>query len=359
MKTKLRLLFPGLVLLASLAQCQFARAGVAFSITPAAVSNNYNGSITLLVTGLNAGDTVTVQEFVDANTNGVIDAGDILLNQFALTDGSNSVIGGLTNVNVPGDTDSMAGQITANLNFRGSFSHTTVGQYLIRLSSPAGLFTPITNSFTVANFPYAQAFTGTVVGNGVAVPNALVLLYQPTGSGALEPVEGTVANNSGNYLMQAPTGAYSLVAWKSNFVGDTTAAASLVLGAGATINTNLSLIAATRSISGKIVDANDSSVGLPGFLVAVQSLAGLLGIGFTDTNGNFTAQVNVNLQWTMTPSYHANLALHGYVGLQSNVTVVNIKAGSVSNVTITLPKATALFYGAVKDGLGKPRARSC
>ena len=141
-------------------------------VTPSAVSNTYSGTITLQVTGLtNAGDTVVVQKYLDANSNGVVDAGDILWQQFNLTDGSNFVIGGATNINVPGDTDSSVnGQITAKVNIQDDFSQAIVARYLYVLSSPSNHFAPLTNSFTVTNFPYAQKFTGVVASNGVAIP---------------------------------------------------------------------------------------------------------------------------------------------------------------------------------------------
>ncbi len=349
MKNYVKSVLVVLSLLASLTQTQTTRAAVAFTNTPSVVSNTYNGPITLTVTGLTNTETVLVQKYLDANTNGVIDAGDILVEQFNLTDGqAGMVIGGVTNINVPGDTDGAAnGSITAKLMFQFASSPSIAGKYLFKLSSPVGHFQPFTNSFTVTNFPYAQKFTGTVASNGVAVPNAGVLLFQGSGQD-LNPIAGAVANNAGVYTIPAPAGTYLLTAFKSNFVASTTAAANLVLGSGATVNTNLNLIAATQTISGKIVDAN-SGAGLPGLLVPVQTKTGLLGLCYTDTNGNFTAGVNAN-QWHI-QNDSAGTAVLGYVGLQ-NGTVVDTTTGSVANVTIAMPKATALFYGTVKDNLG-------
>jgi len=352
MKTKLSGLFMLLALLASLTQIQTARAVVAFTVTPAAVSNTYSGMITLTVTGLTNTETVVVQKFLDANTNGVIDGGDILWQQFNLTDGQQGmVIGGVTNFNVPGDTDGAAnGSITAKLMFQFVYSPSVAGKYLFKLSSPGGHFTPLIAPFTVTNFPYAQKFTGTVASGGVAVPNAAVLLFQGSGNN-LNPIAGAVANNAGVYTLPASAGTYLLAAFRSNYVADTAAAANLVLGNGATFSTNLNLIATTQTISGKFVDAGNSSLGLPGLLVPVQTKTGLLGICYTDTNGNFTAGVNAN-QWHV-QNDSAGTAVLGYVGFQ-NSTVVDTTTGSVAGVTIAIPKATALFYGTVKDNLGNP-----
>src|SRR5487761_2291039 len=163
------------VSLAALGQFAFA---ATFTTTPAAVSNTYSGFITLAIGGLTNTETVGVQKYLDLNTNGVIDGGDLLVQQFTLTDGqAGMVIGGVTNINVPGDTDGAAnGSITAKLMFQFANSPTVAGSYLFKLSSPVGHFTtPLTNAFTVTNFPYAQKFTGTVASSGVAVPDAAVI----------------------------------------------------------------------------------------------------------------------------------------------------------------------------------------
>jgi len=348
MKTHGQILFFTLALFAGLIQT--SQATVAFTVAPTAVSNTYSGVVTLQVTGLPAGGTAVVQKFLDANTNGIIDGSDVMVQQFNLTDGTNFVIAGVTNINVPGDTDTTAGQITAKLNIQSDFSSMIIGTYLFKLSSPAEQFAPVTIVFTVTNFPYAQKFTGTVVSNGVAVPNAGVLLFQVSGQDK-SPVAGAVANNSGVYTLQAPAGTYFMAAFKNNFVADMGGAPNLFLGNGATFNTNLSLIGATRSISGKFVDANNSSLGLSGLLVPVSSQNGLLGISFTDTNGNFTAGVLAD-QWQL-ESDTATIVFLGYVGLQ-NKTTVDTTSGNVSGLTIGLPKATALVYGSVKDNVGNP-----
>ncbi len=355
MKTKLPFFLLALALFAGLTPA--ARAAVAFTVTPATTSNTYSGPVTLQVTGLTNAETVVVQKFLDVNANGTIDAGDQLWQQFKLTDGqAGMVIGGVTNINVPGDTDGSANsQITARLNFQADFAQTLVGKYVFRLSSPGGHFTAITKSFTVTNFPFTQKFTGTVASNGVAVPNAAVILFQGSGNslakGNLTPVGGAVANNSGVYTIAAPAGTYMLTAFRTNFIADSAAAANLVLGSGATLNTNLNLMAAPRSISGKVVDAANASLGLPGLLVPVLTQEGLLAVCFTDTNGNFTAQVSSNRWYLQNDS--SGPAFLGYVTLQNGM-AVDTTTGSVSGVTMTMPKATALFYGTLKDNLGNP-----
>src|SRR5438093_243897 len=136
-------------------------------------------------------------------------------------------------------------------------------------------------------------------------------------------------------MFPATPGTYSLIPFKANFVANFGTAPALTLSNNATINTNLSLLATTQSISGKVVDASNSSIGLPGLLGLVQAQdRSLGGLFFTDTNGNFTAGVNAN-QWRIDGD-SAGLAFHGYVGFQNKVHV-DTTAGSVSGVTIALP----------------------
>lgn len=349
-------LFVVLASLAALFVIQESEAAVAFTNTPSAISNTYYGTITLMVTGLTNTETVIVQKFLDANTNGIVDGSDLLWQQFELTDGSASVFTNgatiVTNLNVPGDLDGVTnGSITAKLNQSADFSQRIVGKYLLKLSSPSGRFSPITNSYVVTNFPFGQKFGGSVVSNATSttLPNALVLVGTPDANGNLNLFAGTVADNSGNYSIQLAAGTYMLVAGKSNFVGNFKTVTNQVLSCGATINTNLSLTVCTRTISGKVMDLN-TSVGIPGFLQPAGSSSGLLGLSVTDTNGNYAVRVTAG-QWGLSHSPQA-LMLHGYLWRQPSLNV-DTTAGNVTT-NITLPKATALFYGSVKDSLGNP-----
>jgi hypothetical protein len=325
-----------------------ALAAVTFTITPSVVSNTYSGLITLSIGGLTNTETVVVQKFLDLNTNGVIDGTDWLVQQFALQDGTNFVIGGVTNFNVPGDLNATPGAVTAQLNFQnGDFAQNIIGKYLFKLSSPVGHFAPLTNQFAVTNFPFAQKITGNVVSNGTSttLPNAVVLLMPGPDS---SPVAGAVANNAGSYTIQVPAGTYLPVAFRSNYLCNFSTPPVIALGGGATVTTNLILTNATASISGRVVDAANSSLGLPGIMLPMQSTNGLMGIGFTDTNGNFNVGVRSG-QWKVKGD-DTTLIVHGYLGLQNGT---NVTAGA-TGVTLTVPKATALIYGSVKDNLGNP-----
>jgi hypothetical protein len=349
MKTYLIRLFVAFAWLAAFGQG--AIAAVTFTVTPSAVSNTYNGTITLQIGGL-TNKTVVVQKYLDLNTNGVIDGSDCLVQQFTLKDGTNFVIGGVTNFNVPGDLNATTGAITATLNFQnGDFMQNVVGNYLYVLSQTKGGFTPITNSFSVTNFPFPQRFTGNVVSNSTSttLSNAIVLLF-PGQAGNSSPLAGVVANNAGSYTVQVPPGTYSLLSFRSNFVANMNTAPLLMLSANQTITNNPTLTNATSSISGSVVDANNSSIGLPGVLVPAMSTDGLIAVTFTDTNGNFNVPVTAGT-WEIQANDTSLLVL-GYVGLNNGT---NVTAGA-TGVTLAVPEATALIYGSVTDNLGNPMA---
>ncbi len=332
---------------------------VTFVVTPTTVSNTYSGTVSLSVGGLTNEETVLIQKFLDLNTNGAIDSGDLLIQQFKLTDGTNFVIGGVTNFNVPGDLNTATGAITSALNFQnGDFAQNLIGKYLYKLSSPVSHFAPLTNLFTVTNFTYIQKITGNVVSNGTstAVANAIVLLFPPPRSGSHgpgTPIAGAVANNSGVYTIEVPEGSYVPLAIRNNYAANYSAAPLVTLADNSTITTNLTLTNATASISGQIVDAANTTKGLPGIFMPVDAPINgqeFITIGFSDTNGYFTNRV-ISGKWSL-GSDDTGLIIHGYVGYQGST---NVNSGA-TGVILAYPKATALFYGRVTDGSGNPLA---
>jgi hypothetical protein len=159
-----------------------------------------------------------------------------------------------------------------------------------------------------------------------------------------------VANNAGSYTVQMPPGTYVPVAFRSNYVANYTASPVLMLTNNQTITTNLTLTIATASISGSVVDASNSNIGLPGVLVPAMSTDGLIAVAFTDTNGNFNVPVTAGT-WEIQVSDKSLIVL-GYVGLNNGT---NVNAGT-TGVTLAVPEATALIYGSVTDNLGNPLA---
>ena len=335
-----------------------AKSAVTFTITPSIVSNTYPGTISLHIAGFtNSAETVVVQKFLDVNGNGTIDSTDLLVQQFNLTVGKNSVIGGVTNYNVPGDLGSATNAISARLNFQSvDFMQNVAGQFLFRVYSASNDFPAITDTFVVSNFPFAQGITGNVYSNGVSqtLPGSVVILFPPPRSGQHgpgQPVGGAVANGAGNYTIKTPPGIYVPVAFRKGYLASFGSAPVVTVSNSVTVTTNLSVQIATNTISGTVVDAANNAIGIPGLLFPAESKSsGQLAVCFTDTNGNFSLKVGSG-SWSL-GSDDSSLTVHGYVGNQNGT---NVAAGS-TGVIIPLQQATALFYGHVLDGSGNPLA---
>ncbi|MGD0261919.1 MAG: hypothetical protein ABSD29_19290 [Verrucomicrobiota bacterium] len=347
-----------LLAVAACQQIESTARAVSLSVAPTSVSNLYAGVITLQVGGLLTGETVRIDKFLDANGNGVIDAADLPTQSFLLTDGQASVFydgaTAVTNINVPGDSNPTNGAITAQLSIASDIVQQIVAQYIFRLSSPTNRFAPTNILFNVINSAYAQSFTGAVQYAGANVPNVVVMVKLGNSHGS--PFAGVMANNSGNYMLNLPVGTYSFYLFKSNYVANLSQSPVLTLTNGATFNTNLTfLIPATNSISGRLVDAANTNTGLPDVFMVCETPDRQLMAGAccTDTNGAFTVPVIAG-QWEVSMA-NQDLGTYGYLGLNNNPQV-DTTAGSVSGMTLALPKATALFYGFVTNSQGQPFA---
>src|SRR5690242_19054270 len=157
-------------------------AAISVSLNPASTSNTYTGVLTVQVTGLTNGEPVTVETYLDVNGNGVIDAGDPLMDSFKLSDGSVNTIGGVTNLNVPWDSNPAGGALTTVLNLSEPVER-AAGNHIFRIISPFGNFTPQTNVWTVTNPALGATVSGTVSTGEVPVPYAMaVALTMPDNS---------------------------------------------------------------------------------------------------------------------------------------------------------------------------------
>jgi len=324
--------------------------GVTFSpISPSIVSDTYADLVILQIDGLTNGETVVIDKYLDANTNGAIDDTDWLVQSFRLTDGQVNGFGGATNINIPYDSNSTNGSITAKLDFfMAGIEQRFVGTCLFRLSSPTNRFAALTNSFSVTHTPYAQGITGKVQCNGTNVPYAGILTFASSSDGG--PIAETVADGSGTYTVKVAPGAYTMWAFKSNYVFDTGETPLLAVNASTTVTNDLNLISATCCISGRFVDATNTSMGLPG-IFAMASSGNLFVFSFTDTNGNFTLPVTEGL-WDVS-SDDQEFPSYGYLRLKNSQPLVDTTTGNKS-VTNAFPRGTALFYGTVTDDQNHP-----
>ena len=327
-------------------------AQVALTVSPSITGNTYPGFITLNITGLTNTEQVTIQRWLDANGNGTIDAGEPMLEAFNIKDGGAMVIGGVTNVSVPYDLNSATGAITTMLNFGPPLTLMDItGQQIFRVVSPTGRFAPVTATLTVTNAALPQSVNGVVYSNGVAgLPNAIVVAL----AGANQKYAGaTVADAGGNYHLTLPTGQYGLIGLYPGYYVDQNLAPSFALTNGLSVTNNMSATNGTGPvISGQIYDAANSNKLAGAFVQLSMSGGSLFTIAFTDTNGNYAAQVTSNI-WKIKLE-GSQMARRAYIIPENSAATVNAALGSVGNVNLGLQKGNALYYGRFTDNSGAP-----
>ncbi|MEP6810429.1 MAG: dockerin type I domain-containing protein [Chthoniobacterales bacterium] len=313
------------------------------SISPSTIANNYAGAVDLTITGLDsAGQTVVVEEFLDVDHSGTINAGDLLVRKFNVTDGQVTSIGGQRNLNVPGDEDGTANSaiLTRLLYSASEVPGRIDGTHIFRVSPSGAGFTPFTASLTVTQQDYAgSGVSGTVTGGG-AQPGALVFLITAGIDGNL--IAATVSGAGGAYSIKAAPGAYVVAAAKSGFVFNIGAAPTINVASGSFVtNQSVPLLASGRTISGTARDAT-SLTGVPAVFIQGRSNTGFLAFTTSDGTGNYVMDATTD-PWGFGFD-ELGVARHGLFPIKAS-------EGSVGNVTgynLDLPRATALIYGSVK-----------
>jgi hypothetical protein len=322
------------LLLAFMACALTSRAAIALSVTPAAISNTYSGVITLNVTGLTNFQQIKVQTYLDLNGNGSVDSGEPMMDVFNLKESGVTTVGGITNLNVPYDSNPATDAITATLSFALPLEN-MVGQKIYRVQG-----TSATATLNVTNASLGQSVSGVIYSNGVTpIANAIVAALTATNQNY---VGSAVANASGQYYLTLPLGTYILLPVFPGFYADTSVSPVINLTNGMAATNNLYLTNAVATIGGTVYDyANSNALG--GIFLQGQS-GSLFEISFTDTNGYYALGVTTNANWKIRPSPE-RLTRRAYLSLQNNAAVTNVAAGNVTNANIGLYRGTNLFYG--------------
>ncbi len=325
-----------------------------FSVSPNSVSNDYAGLITFQMTGLPAGETVQVVQYYDFNGDGIVNGPDAPVRGELITEGQLGLLGGATNISVMRDEDGLTNGVIKS-SFRFALApdvSTGVGKYIFRISSPSNDFTAVSVPFAVVSAAYAQKVIGSVMSNGTNVPNAGVALVQVVSGPSIKVIVGTAADSAGNYVLKAPSGSYKMLAFWPGFVADFNTAPTVALAPGATITTNLSLIAGTTTLSGKLVDYNNPSLpSLPYSQIMVIGTNYQFVIAMTDSNANFNVPITPGV-WTVRARWKSAVAKSYLIPDPLPIedeAHFNTLAGAVNNANITLKHATALVYGTVED----------
>ena len=270
-----------------------------------------------------------------------------MLDAIKITDnGSAFVEQGITNFNVPYDANPATGAITATFNIAPPrIQGSLVGNYIYKVSSTTGAFTPATNTFAITNAATGTGVGGIIYSNNLTpLPYAEVVALAAGGHYA----GGALADVTGHYQLNLQPGNYELVPFYSGYVSDFSLGVPVSL-TGGTVSNNLSLAPGTVTISGN-VSSSGSSLGVSWWNCSSGSQVVLTS---TDTNGNYSAAVTP-AAWEVSPDT-GHLAERAYVEPQQSLSV-NTSGGSQSGQNIVVTKGNALLYGRITDTNGVPFA---
>ncbi len=316
--------------------------GAGLTVSLNVVTNDAIGQINVTISGV-SGQTVLVEKFYDLNGNASVDAGDLLMQSFRVTDGLIPTLGGVTNLNVPGDADgTVNGQIQVQLDYPGrdSIYSRIEGLWLYRVSSPSNAFTSVTQQFRVWQKTLPLSISGSV-SNGVNwLTNALVVAFDSN----FAPVGGSRVQGNGRYTIYVPAGDYTVWPLLNGFTCDRSGASGTVRNGQPLNNANLLMTAGSILLAGKIKDSI-TGVGLAGVgMIAYQS-NNLFTTAFTDAAGNYSLGVTPNLWEVVYNSDH--MTQLGYV--PAAVMPSTNLTGNLSCFDIAVTQATTLIYGTVFD----------
>jgi len=337
-----------------------------FNVSPASVPNAFTGTVELKIIGVSPGASVRIEKYLDENANGQIETQEPLLESFVVTDGLVPTIGGITNLAVYADHDgSTNGQLIVDLDFSQTSEIDRIsGQYLFKLSDPSGSFSPLIQPFTLTATPLPQGITGVVTDSSTGQPISLAQVAL-VDLDSLQLVTSVFVNTNGEFTLYSQPGNYLLLPLRRGYIFTIQADlfnltnAALQVKTGQFLTNNVILRPGNTVISGILKDAV-TGAGIPGVAVyalsseqdtngAVSSLS--FTFGLTDGSGNFSVMGQPGT-WGFVP-IPQQLARVGYLGL-TDLTIVAVTNTIGTNVTIALPKTTALIYGQVKNQAGKP-----
>jgi len=320
-------------------------AGLTVSVSPASISTDQTGSIQLLIHNIPAQTgEVLVEQFVDANRNGVIDTGDYAIRSFKVKDGTSS-----NSPNIQGDEDGIVDSaLTTTLKYDLiSDLYHAPGSYMVKITAGAA---SATVPFTVKPSSQMQTVSGMVLNGTTPVPGASVQLLDKW----KRHVSWAIADDSGTYVtvIKQP-GDYLLLPVMYGYVGTAT---SVSLSAGQSIaNLQLGITPGTYHVTGHVMD-NVNGTGIPGVWVQADGNSST-GIAITNDSGAYELLLPAG-QYSL--NSHAGLTVpgsysKGYTGYDNQPLSVTINSDTPSN-DIPLRIGDIHASGRILDPSGAPVA---
>jgi len=320
---------------------------VTLGLSVPTITASSKDSVVMTISNIDpAGSEVLVEQFVNANNNGVIDAGDYAIRAFKVTDGVMALY-----PNIPGDEDAAGNKtIVTTLSFAltSDITHAP-GSYLFRVTSGSDTATAL---FTVTPVAQPQTVAGTVTDSSNPVPGAMIRLLDKW----QQPVAWSIADNSGNYSLYVPvSGEYRIIPIAYGFVSDP-AGSQVTLSSGQTITSHsLTLTPGTIHLTGKVQkDQTTDPVGG----VWVQAVGGNgIGYAITAADGSYDLKLTAG-QYDISVAADTTLpnpSAKGYLGATKQPQNINLQTDT-TNFNIPLTPVSITVTGKVVDQYGTPQS---
>ncbi|WP_432823473.1 hypothetical protein [Trichloromonas sp.] len=313
------------------------------AVSPAVIAETEQADIRLTVTNLvPAGARVTVEQSLDLNQNGVVEAEEPLVRRFSVVDGVMA-----SDPNVPGDGDgSSDGTISVVIN--GQFvndRYHAAGEYLFTVQSAAGADI---EGFSVVETVQPQVLSGVVRDlQALPVGGALVELLDAWG----RSFGFAMTDAAGQYRFNIELpGDYLPVPMAAGYVYDHAAAARVTVTAGQQVVRDLVLDSGAHQVSGRVLDAA-SLAGLSGVLVRAEN-ARYLATTMTAADGSYRfglPDAVYSLSVQARPG--DGVASLGALGASVPQLILNVSANRTDQDLLILP-GTSLSCGTVATSVG-------
>jgi len=316
---------------------------LAIVLSSPTIASDFQGTMPITISNVYpAGSDVLIEQFIDANQNGVIDTGDALIRSFKLTDGISSA-----NLNVQGDEDATAnGAVTTTLSYYlTSDLYHAPGSYLFRATS--GTNTSSTTC-TVTQATQAQSVSGTVTDGANPVPGAMVQLVDKW----MRPVGWTIADSTGKYTMGIKTpGDYVVLPFAYGYITATNISPTTIASGQNVTSHDLQLVAGTVHLSGTV--RKDQASDPVGGVWITASGTNKIGLALSSADGAYGMALSADQYDVFASSVASvpNPSSKGYLALAKPTQQVNL-AADTTGIDLALPAGGILVTGKVTDQNG-------
>lgn len=321
------------------------------SLSPDIIDDTYRGLVEIDIFGIAGGQRVILEKYRVFDAIAGIDSSSILKASYVLQDNYFPLTGEVFNFNVPGDIDDLPGLLSVQLDLYEPDISSTVGDYVYRVRSPTGAYSPVDIPFRVNAELSDQSFYGLVMDEeGDPIPNAFVAVLNPVGKDNTF-VYGETSDSNGFYdLYTAPDEEYDLVAVAPGYVGPYGKNVSRYILEGEDIYEDIILTEGTRTISGRVHKNGDFNHGLAGVEMIFLSVdaqneidQSLFTATWTDQNGDYSVEVTEG-RWL--GLVRQNIAARfGYMGSGTGFTPADTTLGDVTNHNIWLTPGESVLHG--------------